>query len=90
MYHQAAGSCVHDDLRTSLRINDSNHKSGGTNLNDWMKAMHSFGEEFASLEPTLAFVREMVSEELVQIKEKEEGALRELFQQQMNKYKEVS
>ena len=75
--------------RVSSRLNTFNYKGSGANMNDWMKVMQSFGEEFATVEPKLTFISKSVRDELLQIKAKEEGELHAYFEQQIENCKKV-
>jgi hypothetical protein len=75
--------------RVSSMLDAFNPKSRDTSMNDWMQTMQSFGEEIATLEPKLTFISKSVRNELFQIKEKEEGELRECFERQIDDYRKV-
>jgi hypothetical protein len=97
MNHQAIKGCMSDETgdlrvdveRVSTRLNGMNQMTTGNNMNDWMQSMQSFGEEFATIEPKLTFISKSVRDELLHIKEQEEGELRERFEQQMDEYRKV-
>jgi len=74
--------------RVSSRLNGVVHKtplfSCATTI------MRPLGEAFATLEPQLTHVSEMVREELRELKAEEEGDIRERFGRQIDEYKKVS
>jgi len=99
MHNQAIGNCSDDEtgdvyLRTDLervssRLDRFNHLADSINMDDWMQAMQSYGEEVATLEPKLTVVSKLVRDELRQIKGKEAGEIHECFRQQIDEYKKV-